>query len=157
MGTKYKGTESEVLSLNAYITLLRSCDTISNQIANLLNKKKLTMSQFGVLESLYYIGPLCQREIGTKILKSTANITTVIDNLEKRSLVKRVRQEDDRRYITVNLTDKGRTYLEAILPLHMKEIFTRMEVLTEAERKNLYNLCKKLGTTQITSEDNLQK
>jgi MarR family 2-MHQ and catechol resistance regulon transcriptional repressor len=150
MGTKYKGTESEVLSLNAYITLLRSCDTISNQIGNLLNKKKLSMSQFGVLESLYYIGPMCQREIGTKILKSTANITTVIDNLEKRSLVKRVRQEDDRRYITVNITEKGKTYLESIIPLHMKEIFKRMEILTEVERKSLYTICKKLGTTPLT-------
>jgi MarR family 2-MHQ and catechol resistance regulon transcriptional repressor len=150
MGTKYKGTESEVLSLNAYITLLRSCDTISNQIGNMLNKKKLTMSQFGVLESLYYIGPMCQREIGTKILKSTANITTVIDNLEKRSLVKRVRQEDDRRYITVNITEKGKTYLESIIPLHMKEIFKRMEILTEVERKSLYTICKKLGTTPLT-------
>jgi MarR family transcriptional regulator, 2-MHQ and catechol-resistance regulon repressor len=150
MGTKYKGTDSEVLSLNAYITLLRSCDTISNQIGNLLNKKKLSMSQFGVLESLYYIGPMCQREIGTKILKSTANITTVIDNLEKRSLVKRVRQEDDRRYITVNITEKGKTYLESIIPLHMKEIFKRMEILTEVERKSLYTICKKLGTTPLT-------
>jgi MarR family 2-MHQ and catechol resistance regulon transcriptional repressor len=150
MGTKYKGTDSEVLSLNAYITLLRSCDTISNQIGNLLNKKKLSMSQFGVLESLYYIGPMCQREIGTKILKSTANITTVIDNLEKRSLVKRVRQEDDRRYITVNITEKGKTYLENIIPLHMKEIFKRMEILTEVERKSLYTICKKLGTTPLT-------
>jgi MarR family 2-MHQ and catechol resistance regulon transcriptional repressor len=150
MGTKYKGTESEVLSLNAYITLLRSCDTISNQIGNLLNKKKLTMSQFGVLESLYYVGPMCQREIGTKILKSTANITTVIDNLEKRSLVKRIRQEDDRRYITVNITEKGKTYLESIIPFHMKEIFKRMEILSEAERKSLYTICKKLGTTPLT-------
>jgi MarR family 2-MHQ and catechol resistance regulon transcriptional repressor len=150
MGTKYKGTESEVLSLNAYITLLRSCDTISNQIGNMLNKKKLTMSQFGVLESLYYIGPMCQREIGTKILKSTANITTVIDNLEKRSLVKRIRQEDDRRYITVNITEKGKTYLEGIIPFHMKEIFKRMEILSEVERKSLYTICKKLGTTPLT-------
>jgi MarR family 2-MHQ and catechol resistance regulon transcriptional repressor len=83
-------------------------------------------------------------------LKSTANITTVIDNLEKRSLVKRVRQEDDRRYITVNITEKGKTYLESIIPLHMKEIFKRMEILTEVERKSLYTICKKLGTTPLT-------
>jgi MarR family 2-MHQ and catechol resistance regulon transcriptional repressor len=116
----------------------------------MLNKKKLTMSQFGVLESLYYIGPMCQREIGTKILKSTANITTVIDNLEKRSLVKRIRQEDDRRYITVNITEKGKTHLESIIPFHMKEIFKRMEILSEVERKSLYTICKKLGTTPLT-------
>ena len=150
MGTRYKGSEDEILSLNAYITLLRSSDTISNQIGNMLNKNKLTISQFGVLESLYYIGPMCQKEIGTKILKSTANITTVIDNLEKRNFVKRVRQKDDRRYITVNLTDKGKGYVEKIMPMHLSEVFKRMQVLTPEERKNLYSLCKKLGTAVFT-------
>lgn len=145
MGTKYKGTDEEVLSLNAYIALLRASDTISNQIGLLMNKNKLTISQFGVLESLYYIGPMCQKELGTKILKSTANITTVIDNLEKRNFVKRVRQKDDRRFITVNLTDKGKGYLEKIMPLHLSEIFKKMEILSSEERKNLYSICKKLG------------
>lgn len=150
MGTKYKGSDDEVLSLNAYITLLRASDTISNQIGNMLNKNKLTISQFGVLESLYHIGPMCQKEIGTKILKSTANITTVIDNLEKRNFVKRVRQKGDRRYIIVNLTEKGKGYVEKIMPMHLSEIFKRMQVLTFEERKNLYSLCKKLGTAVFT-------
>lgn len=150
MGTKYKGTEDEVLSLNAYITLLRASDTISNQIGNLMNKNKLTLSQFGVLESLYYLGPMCQKELGTKILKSTANITTVIDNLEKRNLVKRVRQKEDRRFITVNLTEKGKSHLEKIMPLHLAEIFRRMEILSVDERKNLHALCKKLGLGVLT-------
>ena len=150
MGTKYKGTDEEVLSLNAYITLLRASDTISNQIGNLMNKNKLTLSQFGVLESLYYLGPMCQKELGTKILKSTANITTVIDNLEKRNFVKRVRQKEDRRFITVNLTEKGKSHLEKIMPLHLAEIFRRMEILSVDERKNLHTLCKKLGLGVLT-------
>jgi len=145
MGTKYKGNDSEVLSLNAYISLLRASDTIASQVGNLLNKNKLTMSQFGILESLYYLGPMCQKQLGSKILKSTANITTVIDNLEKRNFVVRVRQKDDRRFITVNLTEKGSEYVSKIMPLHLAEIFKRMEILTTDERKNLYTLCKKLG------------
>lgn len=150
MGTKYNGSDEEILSLNAYIALLRASDTISNQIGNLMNKNKLTLSQFGVLESLYYLGPMCQKQLGSKILKSTANITTVIDNLEKRNLVKRVRQKEDRRFITVNLTEKGKSYLEKILPLHLTEIFKKMEVLSLDERRNLYTICKKLGLGAIT-------
>jgi MarR family 2-MHQ and catechol resistance regulon transcriptional repressor len=153
MGTKYKGNDSEVLSLNAYISLLRASDTIASQVGNLLNKNKLTMSQFGVLESLYYLGPMCQKQLGSKILKSTANITTVIDNLEKRNLVMRVRQKDDRRFITVNLTDKGREYVSKIMPLHLSEIFKRMEILSIDERKNLYSLCKKLGMSECVSSN----
>ena len=88
---------------------------------------------------------MCQKQLGSKILKSTANITTVIDNLEKRNFVIRVRQKDDRRFITVNLTEKGSEYVSKIMPLHLAEIFKRMEILTIDERKNLYTLCKKLG------------
>ncbi len=46
----------------------------------------LTESQFGVLDSLFHLGPMKQKEIGKKILKSGGNITMVINNLEKRGI-----------------------------------------------------------------------
>jgi MarR family 2-MHQ and catechol resistance regulon transcriptional repressor len=52
-------------------------------VHRVLAEPKLTISQFGVLEALYHKGPLCQRDIASKILKSTGNITLVIVNLEK--------------------------------------------------------------------------
>ena len=67
----------------------------------------LTISQFGVLEALHHKGPLCQRDIAVKILKSTGNITLVIDNLEKQGLVTRERTSEDRRYLTIRLTGQG--------------------------------------------------
>lgn len=145
MGTKFEGTEEEKLSLNSYITLLRASDTIASILNTLLSKNKLTISQFGVLEALYYLGPMCQKEISSKILKSTANITTVIDNLEKRSYVKRIRQKDDRRYITIHLTDKGKVALEKILPQHIDEVVKCMSVLSKNEKSELYKISKKLG------------
>ncbi|MDX1960231.1 MAG: MarR family transcriptional regulator [Leptospiraceae bacterium] len=145
MGTKYQGTEEEKLSLNAYIALIRSTDSIGEKIISSVAKSKLTISQFGVLECLFHLGPLCQKEISEKILKSTANITTVIDNLEKRELVKRVRQENDRRYITVQLTSRGKSMIEKILPEHLKQIIDTMNILSSSERKDLHRLCKKLG------------
>jgi MarR family transcriptional regulator, 2-MHQ and catechol-resistance regulon repressor len=149
MGTKYKGSEEEVLNLNSYIALLRASDTISYLLSSSLNKNQLTLSQFGVLESLYFLGPLCQRDISSKILKSTANITTVIDNLEKRDFVIRIRQEDDRRFITVSLTENGKSLIEKILPDHLKEVFRIMNVLTDKEKNDLYKICKKLGMMNV--------
>jgi MarR family 2-MHQ and catechol resistance regulon transcriptional repressor len=151
MGTKYKGSEDEVLSLNSYITMLRATDTITSILNNLLSKNDLTVSQFGVLEALYYLGPLCQKQLSTKILKSTANITTVIDNLEKRNLVKRVRDKNDRRFITVHLSDKGKITLEMILPLHIQEILKCMSSLNKSEKNDLYKICKKLGLSNLRS------
>ena len=76
----------------------------------------LTESQFGTLEALYHLGPLCQGEIGQKILKSSGNMTMVVDNLEKRGLVQRQRSQQDRRQIEVSLTRPGPSIDQGYLP-----------------------------------------
>ena len=54
-----------------------------------LSDHNLTISQFGVLEALYHLGPLSQRQLADKILRSSGNLTMVIDNLERDGLVRR--------------------------------------------------------------------
>jgi MarR family 2-MHQ and catechol resistance regulon transcriptional repressor len=104
------------------------------------------LSQFGVLEALFHLGPLCQQEIGHKILKTSGNMTMVIDNLEKRGLVVRTNDLQDRRFKRVTLTTKGRHLIKKIFPRHAQiasQIFT---ALTPQEQQQLGNLLKKLGT-----------
>ena len=88
---------------------------------------------------------MCQKQLSDKILKSTANITTVIDNLEKRALVKRIRQETDRRYITVELTEKGKKLIQDIFPEHVKYINEELSILSAEEKLKLKTLCKIVG------------
>lgn len=104
MGTKFKGSKKEVQALDAFIKLKRAAESLSSRLISEFTKWNISESQFGVLETLYHLGPLCQKELGDKILKSTGNITLVIDNLEKRTLVERVRGVEDRRFISVHLT-----------------------------------------------------
>jgi MarR family 2-MHQ and catechol resistance regulon transcriptional repressor len=103
------------------------------------------MSQFGVLEALHHIGPLCQKDIGQKLLRSSGNITMVIDNLEKRGLVRRERNPKDRRFFVVHLAEEGRQIIGDLFPRHTKVIAGEMSALTEDEQKTLATLCKKLG------------
>jgi MarR family 2-MHQ and catechol resistance regulon transcriptional repressor len=105
----------------------------------------LTISQFGVLEALYHLGPQAQNILGEKILKSNSNMTTVIDNLEKRNLVRRNRAEDDRRKIIVHLTDEGRDLIQKIFPEHVRAIQAQFAVLTNQEKLVLSELLRKLG------------
>jgi len=98
MGTHYKGSKKEVSALNTYIKLIRAASSVSARIGSLLTRKKLTESQFNILDALLHLGPLSQKQLGDKLLKSGGNITMVVDNLEKQNLVKRVRGEKDRRY-----------------------------------------------------------
>jgi MarR family transcriptional regulator, 2-MHQ and catechol-resistance regulon repressor len=145
MGTAHKGNEQEVKALNAYIKLMRAAETVTSRLNRNLASADLTVSQFGVLEALFHKGPLCQRDIAAKILKSTGNITMVIDNLEKRGLVRRERAAEDRRYITISLTEKGSQLIEKLFPRHAAAITDEIGVLTEEEQAELGRLCRKLG------------
>lgn len=145
MGTKYKGTQKEITALNAFINFMRAADSVSSRLSRLLAKHGITMSQFGALEALYHLGPLSQNELGTKLLKTSGNMTMVVDNLEKRGLLKRVRSPEDRRSVSVTLTKDGRRFIERIFPRHVRSIVAEFEVLSESEQEALRRLSRKLG------------
>ena len=84
-------SDSERRALSAYTKLMRAAESITGRTSRILAASNLTVSQFGILEVLFHKGPLCQRELAAKILKSTGNITMVIDNLVKQNLVRRAR------------------------------------------------------------------
>lgn len=145
MGTRYRGTKDEVRALDAYIKLVRAVDSVSSRIHRHLDATKLTITQFGVLEVLFHLGPLYQRDLAEKLLKSGGNITLVIDNLEKRELVKRERQVEDRRCVRVCLTDKGQQLISQIFPSHVAAVVNEMSILTASEQEELGRLCRRLG------------
>lgn len=150
MGTHYQGKKSDVNTLNAFIKLMRSVESMNNRLNRHLYEADLTTSQFGVLEVLHHLGPLNQRAIGDKLLKSGGNITMVIDNLEKSGYVKRERDPDDRRAVLIHLTDPGKSFIENFFPKHLEKIKEEFSVLTEDEKKELGRLCKKLGVQEST-------
>ncbi len=145
MGTKYKGGKKEIRILDAYIKLSRAASSLESQLSRQLNEYGLTYSQFGVLEVLLHLGPMNQKDIATKLLSSSSNLVTVIDNLEKSGLVKRERSEKDRRNFIINLTDQGNRFILDYFPKHLKLITERFNVLTDREIESLGRLSKKVG------------
>lgn len=133
------------IALNTYTKLVRAAESVTNRISRNMSAAGLTISQFGVLEALHHKGALCQRDIAAKILKSTGNITLVIDNLEKQELVKRERSSEDRRYLTVRLTGKGEAIISSVFAEVEAAITAEMGVLTVDEQETLGRLCKKIG------------
>lgn len=145
MPTHYSGTHKETLALDTFIKLTRACDSVSGRLAHRGTQGDLSTSQFGVMETLFHLGPMCQSELGGKLLKSGGNITMVIDNLEKRGLVHRDRDIEDRRMIVVSLTEIGKQHISSIFPSHVNSIVEEMGVLTAEEQETLGDLCRKLG------------
>jgi MarR family 2-MHQ and catechol resistance regulon transcriptional repressor len=145
MATKYRGTPEEVLALNTFIKLSRASESLDTRLLRRRTLDDLTLTQFAVLEALHHLGPLTQRDLGAKLLKSGGNITLVIDNLERHHYVKRRRCETDRRLIFVELTDAGRRKIAQVFPKHLAAIVDEMAVLTPDEQRDLGILLRKLG------------
>lgn len=145
MGTKYRGTAEERRALDALIKLTRCTESVLERALAPIAKSRLTTSQFGVLEALHHLGPLCQREIGEKLLRSAGNISLVVRNLESRGLVERRRGTADRRFIEVHLTTAGRRLLETLFPRHVEATVEGFRALSPDEIAELSSLCRKLG------------
>jgi MarR family transcriptional regulator, 2-MHQ and catechol-resistance regulon repressor len=146
MPTRHRGTEKEVRALNALISLVRCSEAVGMALHRHLAGKQLTSSQFGVLEALFHLGPLCQGDLATKLLRTGGSTTSVVEGLEKRGLLVRQRTEEDKRFVRVALTGKGRRLIEEIFPAHAEGVARVFSALTAGEQDELRRLCRKLGT-----------
>ncbi len=138
-----------MLALDTFIKLMRCSDSVHARMSKSLDKANLTISQFGVLEALLHLGPLCLTELAKKLLKTGGNLTLVVSNLEKQKLVQRKQLGDDRRYVTVELTAKGRNLIGKVFRKHALAILEAMKGLQSAEQKELGRLCRKLGLSNL--------
>ena len=145
MPTHFEGSKNTVRALNAFINLARAFDSVVGRINPQLEEQGLTMGQFGVLEALLHLGPVCQHVLAQKLLRSGGNITLVIDNLEKHGWVRRERQKDDRRKVVIHLTQPGRRLIERVFPEHAAAIERELSSLDPREQEDLRRLCRKLG------------
>jgi DNA-binding MarR family transcriptional regulator len=89
--------------------LLRNADMIFNRALRLeLAQHHITFSQFQHLWQLFASDSLTQVELSRRIGIVAASSTAVIDQLQKRRLIRREREPSDRRRINVTLTAAGR-------------------------------------------------
>ena len=157
MPTHYRGTAQERAALDAYIKLMRAADSVTARLDPLMRAAGLTVGQFGALEALLHRGPLCQRDLGRKLLRSGGNITVVVGNLARRGLVRRHRGPEDRRFVTVTLTDKGRRLIGGIFPRHVRHVVRELGALSPPEQAELGRLCRQLGLARRPQRDRKEK
>jgi len=145
MPTHFRGNPETVRALDTFIKLTRATESLLVRLSRRGTMQPLSTSQFAVLEALYYLGPLSQGQVSAKVLKSTGNITLVIDNLEKQGYVRRARESQDRRTVTIHLTDEGKQLIANLFPGHAQAICDELNLLSVAEQEQLARICAKLG------------
>ena len=145
MSSRDKGASDETQALGTYVKLVRASQTLLAVVARRVAAVGLTQSQFGVLETLYHLGPMSQRMLGRKLLISGGNVTMVVGNLERRGLIARRRRAEDARVMDVSLTPKGRRLIARLFPQVARLLVARMAALGAREQAQLGRLARKLG------------
>jgi MarR family transcriptional regulator, 2-MHQ and catechol-resistance regulon repressor len=106
----------------------------------------LGLSDFAILEVLLHKGPCAVNDIGGRVGLTSGSMTTAIDRLQKRSLVERRNQPEDRRTRVIHLTPEGRKLIKCAFAAHSGAMNKLGEALTEEERGDTIRLLKELGT-----------
>lgn len=143
------GDPAVAAAVRAYVKLMRATRGVVARLEPALAGCALTLTQLGVLEAVLHKGPLSHRELGRKLLTSPANLTDVVDKLEARGLVARVRGTADRRQVIVELTAAGRDLIEQVFPRHAGDIAQAMAGLDGGELAQLDALLRKLGMAGV--------
>ena len=128
------------------------------QLSRLLEKQResvladfdLTLWSFDMLATLRRQGPPYQlkpTELYGLLMLSSGAMTNRIDRLEKAGLVTRLRDPNDRRSVTVQLTNKGLEQVDNVMPVLFEQENQLLENLSKTETKMLISLLKKFLDT----------
>jgi DNA-binding MarR family transcriptional regulator len=99
-----------------FITLQRVADALGQQAEQLLKAQGLTGAQYNVLRILRGAEPngLACSDVAERMISHDPDMTRLLDRMEKRALITRQRQKDDRRVVKTRITSEGLDLLKRL-------------------------------------------
>jgi DNA-binding MarR family transcriptional regulator len=130
------------LEAKLFVALLRLSDRLAQDADLLIKSHGLTGTQYNVLRILRGAGPegLPCKGIGDRMISRDPDMTRLLDRMEKRQLITRERQSEDRRVIKTRITPAGLEILKKldgpVDELHKKQFrhlpASKLKALAEA-------------------------
>ncbi|MFS0779565.1 MarR family transcriptional regulator [Neobacillus sp. 3P2-tot-E-2] len=127
-----------------FLLLMQTSKAIQERLRDEMSKNNLSITEFSVLEVLYYQGKQTIQQIGNRILISSGSMTYVIDKLEQKGIIKRNDCREDRRVIHITLTADGMEMMDNIMPMYQDIVDSFFVDLTGDESQLLVNYLKKV-------------
>lgn len=108
---------TELTNSLGFIIINTSC-SIKDEVRKGFVEKgyDITLDQFAVLIRLWDKDGLSQRELCERTLKTKSNITRILDSMEKKGLIFRQINKEDRRSFGIFLTDQGKAVKDELIP-----------------------------------------
>jgi len=132
--------------LNIYYT----ASMMKKRADDFFGRYGLTDVQFNLMELLRYESPvvpgkgLSQAQISDMMLVNRANITSLVDRMEKAGIVVRTAHSNDRRFNIIKLTTKGEKLFTKVEPHYIEQVRKVMSSLNAAEMKLLIGTLEKI-------------
>ncbi len=130
----------------AGVGLLKTADVHERRFAETLKPHGLTPTQYNVLRILRGAGVdgLCTLEVGARMLRQTPGISRMMDRLEGKDWIRRVRSTEDRREVRCHLTREGNRLVDSLDAVVDKVDAHGIGALSKAEQHRLIELLDKV-------------
>jgi len=126
----------EDIGEHVIIALRRVIRAVDLHSRNLAASHGLTGPQALLLKALQH-GKLSAGELASRVSLSQGTVTDILNRLEKRGLIMRLRDTSDRRRVLVEVTQQGLAVLEESPPLLQERFIQRFGELEEWEQTQL--------------------
>lgn len=137
-----------LLSHEALLNIYHTASCLKKRVGEFLHPFGLTDAQFNLMMLLQHQsgpeGGLSQTELSDMMLVNRANITSLIDRMEKSGLVARTALPSDRRYNIIRLAVRGNKLLAQVEQLYAEEVKKIMVILEGTEQQGLIKALEKI-------------
>jgi DNA-binding MarR family transcriptional regulator len=140
--------------------ILRAARIVDLEMDRVFAEDGLHRGEFDVLATLRRAGNpyrLNPTDLSATALLSTGAMTNRLDRLESAGLVRRLPDPEDRRGVLVELTAEGRSLIDRVLTAHVRNEERILESLTDADRRQLTRLLRKLLVSLGEREEPLER
>jgi DNA-binding MarR family transcriptional regulator len=122
----------------------------SQVLSNYFRPYDITTEQWTVLNRLAEGDGISQKELSLRSEKDPTNVTRILDQLERKGLIKRKMKEDDRRAFLAFITEEGIRLNQALVPIEQAFVESLLSGLSQDQIVQLHKVL-----TQITNKANL--
>lgn len=110
----------------------------------ILKNYTITPPQFIALQWLFEHGDMTIGDLSNKMFLAFSTTTDLVDRMENNKLVKRIRDDKDRRVVRIHLLDEGGRIIEEVIEKRGQYLNSVLSDFDETEVKQLSHLLKKL-------------
>ncbi len=113
------------------------CVKVRKKGREILSEFDITIPQFNALLYLVFDGEMTLGELSQKMYLACSTITDLLDRMERAELVKRYKDEKDKRIYRVRVLDKGNALIEQVMLHRRRYIAESIKDLTQEQQEQL--------------------